>query len=225
MDNTFERNFWGQCTNTYGEETKQLVYARRMRLHFHHDGRSPYNIDMQRKSVIDIGGGPTSLLLKCTNLLRGVVVDPLEWPQWVYDRYGAAGILCFPYPGEEVTVTRFGKFDEAWIYNCLQHVTDPAKIVYNARQMAKTVRLFEWIDIPPHEGHPQMLTRNLLDQWLGRKAVVEQLNEGGCVGRAYYGVFQGVNHETLEDDTGKTQGGAHRAPTEGEGESEGQSQG
>jgi len=59
----FEADWWGSCANTYGEESKQIVYARLMNLSPQNlDGHWPvYDID--GGSVLDIGGGPSSMLL------------------------------------------------------------------------------------------------------------------------------------------------------------------
>src|ERR1035441_8915336 len=59
-----EVNWWGNCVNTFGEETKQLVYARLMGLQIWDDGNSPFNIMTGARTVLDIGGGPVSMLLK-----------------------------------------------------------------------------------------------------------------------------------------------------------------
>jgi hypothetical protein len=187
-DDSFERAFWGNCVNTYGEETKQLVYADRMQLAPYHDGRS-ICIDLGGRTVIDIGGGPTSLLLKCKNLGEGsTVIDPTDYPEWVHARYREASIYeRYGMKGEQLHLNE--NFDEAWIYNVLQHVDDPALIVANARRAAKIVRLFEWIDLPPHPGHPHMLTESMLSEALGGPGTVETMNESGCVGRAFYGVW------------------------------------
>ena len=185
----FESDFWGNCANTYGEERKQLVYAKRMGLRLHGDWRSDFNIDMAGKSVIDIGGGPASLLLKCIRLGDSFVVDPLPFPDWVYRRYQCAGIGYAKCRGEDIDSRLSSQVDEAWIYNALQHCDDPVKIISNARHVAKVVRLFEWIDIPAHLGHPQMLTEPMLKEALSGMGQTEQLNEDGCFGRAFYGVW------------------------------------
>ncbi|MHC4464472.1 MAG: hypothetical protein ACYS30_24030, partial [Planctomycetota bacterium] len=52
----WETSWWGKCINTYGEETKQLLYADRMGLQMFHDGKSPFNIDVKGANVLDIGG-------------------------------------------------------------------------------------------------------------------------------------------------------------------------
>lgn len=194
----FERKWWGTCQNTYGEESKQLVYAKHMGLEATHDGNSPYSFDVKNKRIVDIGGGPASLLLKCRNLTHGLVVDPCKYPDWVYNRYLAAGLAYERKSGEDLDPAALGPFDEAWIYNVLQHVQDPAKIIMNARRMVSVVRIFEWVDIPAHEGHPHELkTKELFDMLGGSEKspllyMVGELNgEGTCHGRYLAGAFRG----------------------------------
>lgn len=184
----FEAGWWGNCVNTFGEETKQLTYAQRMGLRrINTDGHWPV-YDLRGQSVLDLGGGPVSMLLKCVNLGRAVVVDPCAYPQWIGDRYAVAGIEYDRSPAEDFAVPE-ERIDECWIYNVLQHVQDPEKIVANAMASAKLVRIFEWIDLPPHLGHPHELKAFSLSRWLGAYGNVEHMNENGCVGRAFYGAF------------------------------------
>ena len=89
--------------------------------------------------------------------------------------------------GEDVTDLHY---DEVWIYNCMQHAIDPGAIISNAKRAAPVLRIFEWIDIPAHEGHPHELTEESLNSWIGKKGSVIQLNQSGCYGKAYYGVFE-----------------------------------
>ena len=70
-----ESEWWGNCQNTYFEEEKQLKYARKMGLDRTPNSQTPYVFDIN-KTVLDIGGGPTSILLKCVNV-QGTVIDPL----------------------------------------------------------------------------------------------------------------------------------------------------
>lgn len=190
-DLSFEAAYWGDCTNTFDEEQKHYVYARYMGL-----TRIGFSLNAGSKCVLDIGGGPVSMLLKCVH--RGqacLVADPLmmQYPAWVRARYKTAGIPTpCAYRGEDL-VAAFGnlkQFDEVWIYNCLQHVENPAKIIANAKALAPVLRIFEWINIPPHEGHPHMLTREKLDEWIGQFGQTTNLDgESGCYGEAYYGVL------------------------------------
>jgi len=191
-DQEWERQWWGDCTNTFAEETKQITYAHRMGLvNEPRDGKWPV-YDLQGKSVLDIGGGPASMLLKTVNAGRLVVADPCSYPAWIDARYLIAGIEYFQIAGE-VLNQHFpdDKFDEVWIYNVLQHTDNPAKIIENARCLGKTVRIFEWVDIPAHTGHPHELKAQTLQEWLGGPGTVEQMNENGCNSRAFYGAFSG----------------------------------
>jgi hypothetical protein len=174
----YELAFWGDCLDTLGEEQKHRVYAPLMGV----------ESDLAGRSVIDIGGGPVSLLLKCRNRGDCVVADPLigEFPGWVRERYRENLIEPWRMRGEELNASGF---DEAWIYNVLQHVDDPAMVCANARHAAEVVRVFEWIDIPAYDGHPHELTQDMLEEWLGGKGMTVTLAEDGCFGRAFYGVF------------------------------------
>ena len=51
------------------------------------------------------------------------------------------------------------------------------------------LRIFEWIDIPAYEGHPHVLTKEKLDEWIDGDGYTVHLDTDGAVGRAYYGVF------------------------------------
>jgi hypothetical protein len=181
-DYTFESNYWGDCCNTFDEDQKHYVYARYMGLK-----QVGYSFDVAGARIIDIGGGPTSILLKTINLSpRSLVVDPLEYPMWTYERYSEKGIDSLICRGEDIFEEGY---DEAWIYNCLQHTDDPELIIKNALNAAKTLRLFEWINIPPHEGHPIELTQKKLDEWIGKEGKIIMLAESGCFGRAYYNIL------------------------------------
>lgn len=175
----FERDYWGTCCNTFDEEQKHYVYARLMAL-----PRSHYSFILDPpRSVLDIGGGPASMLLKCRGLTRGKVVDPLTYPEWTVLRYAEHNVEVEVLRGEDVEEQGW---DEVWIYNCLQHTDDPRQIIQNAKRAARKLRIFEWIDIPPHEGHPWMLTEALLNEWTGGTGATVTLRESGCFGKAYF---------------------------------------
>ena len=180
-DYEFEKDYWGDCCNTFDEDQKHYVYAHLMGLH-----QSHYSFVLPNISVIDIGGGPSSMLLKTKGLTRGLVVDPIDYPQWTKDRYSLMNIDVHVDVGENVAESGY---DEVWIYNCMQHAIDPERIIANAKAAAPLLRLFEWIDIPAHDGHPHELTEASLNKWIGGTGTVTYLSESGCYGKAYYGVF------------------------------------
>jgi SAM-dependent methyltransferase len=152
------------------------------------------------KSILDIGCGPWSMLLRCYNAGRLVGVDPLQYPPSVVRRYRNYGIEFLNLPGEQIPPPEqqacFGYFDEVWIYNVLQHVVDPQKVLQNAIASAAKLRIIEWVNIPPHPGHPHMLTAEALLQWLpGCKAERVETKllsdpELLCTVEAFTGVFR-----------------------------------
>jgi len=180
----YEREFWGDCCNTFGEDIKHFTYAKYLGL----KRLADYSLSCPAPKILDIGGGPSSILLKTVGLKAGTVVDPIAYPEWTVSRYKSKNIDYIQLPGEEFLSPGY---DEAWIYNCLQHAIDPAKIISNALRSAKLLRIFEWIDIPAHEGHPHELTELVMNRWTGGRGRVVNLNERFCRGRAYYGVFRG----------------------------------
>lgn len=198
----FETTWWGDCCMTYGEESKQRVYASRMGLVERQiDGRWPV-YDLGNKSVLDFGGGPTSILLKCVNFRAGTIIDPIHWPRWVAERYRAHGVACIPVRGEDweweseweakhKDLLEGMRYDEGWMYNCLQHTEDPERVVRNLRDSAKVLRIFEWVNAEVNEGHPHSISAENLRRWLGSSTmpaygIVEAVDENGAVGEAFY---------------------------------------
>lgn len=189
-----EQSWWGDCVNTYWEEHKQLTYAHYMGLEFYPDHQSMYNLDGASKSILDIGGGPCSLLLKAKNLKSGLVIDPCKYPDWVYDRYNSHGLDTLQISGEQFELDLgYEKFDEVWMYNVLQHTEDPRKIIENGFKHLRSngvFRVFEWVNTPVNEAHPISLTKDSLDEWFNGNGSVVALAAEGCYGDAYYGVFR-----------------------------------
>jgi hypothetical protein len=182
----FEQSFWGDCCNTFDEQQKHYVYARLMGI-----PRNGYSLDVDGIRILDIGGGPCSMLLLASGDVSGSqVVDPISFPAWTRQRYWQKKIGVTLAPGEMVSPSMFKtpvtpKFHEAWIYNCLQHCEDPERIIKNALQCAPVLRMFEWIDIPAHEGHPHELSEEKLNRWTGGAGAVLELAESGCYGKGY----------------------------------------
>lgn len=183
----FERDWHGDCLLTFGEEAKQITYAYRMGLvNEPAYGKWPV-YDLAGKSVVDLGGGPVSLLLKCVNRGDCVVVDPCPYPEWISARYEAAEIRQVQVNAEDWRDAAFR--DEAWCYNVLQHTVDPEAVIATARVQAKTLRIFEWIETETNVGHPHSLHAEELDRWISGTGQIGFVNENGAVGLAYWGVF------------------------------------
>lgn len=192
-----EAHFWGNCLNlnTWHEFVKQEMYGREMQLITDYGANGEY--DMQGTSVLDIGGGPVSMTLRCFNASRLIVADPMKWPDAVFRRYRNYGIEYVRCAGENLAEARIELVDEVWICNVLQHVTDPKVVLAEARHCLKLggcLRIFEWLNIPVDECHPNVLTPKLLSDGLaGLKMMylnIPRLNEYWTPdAEAYVGIF------------------------------------
>ena len=183
----YQTQFWGDCINTYKEEEKHFVYGKLMGLQQSGDRFIIPNI-----RILDIGGGPVSLLLKCEGLSKGRVLDPIDFPDWTKDRYKSRGIDVTVGTGEDHV---FEGYDEVWIYNTLGFVDDPKKLVENAFKSANTVRVFEWITLDKDKVRNQFSEDELNELFAiteSDNGRVVDLKQKGCFGTVYYGVFKGL---------------------------------
>ncbi len=180
----FEKAWWFDCCNTLGEDLKQLEYLKHMGLETYWNGGRLF-IKSNGKSITDIGAGPSSMLLRLDFDGTRVTIDPLHYPQWVYDRYKMAGINAKIQKGEDVENI---ETDEVWIYNCLQHVEDWRKILETVKKSKKVLRIFEWVQVETNIGHIHKLRDWQLDEVLGQKGKTELLDKNGCKGLCYFNV-------------------------------------
>jgi len=159
----WEAGWWGKEHGPHWDEEikKQKTYARLMEL--------PADLDMSGKAILDVGCGPASMLLRA-KFDEAVGVDPLPMSKKVKQQYKDAGIRLFNSKAEDMFDGRMKGmrgivFDEVWIYNCLQHVDNPQKILSKIKlatvKPGACVRLFEWIDLGVCPGHPHNLTEKM----------------------------------------------------------------
>lgn len=190
----WEKEWHGDCANSYNEETKQYDYASKMGLNPYYV--SQYGIcgwDFGDKTVLDVGGGAYSILLK-SKAKRRVVIDPCNYPNWIKIRYDECGIEYIKELAEhigEIKKVMNDVFDIVLCYNVLQHVEDPEKIIKSMMQCSKTIHFFDWLEIGVGQGHIHNLHRIDLDRWLGGRGKVEPATRGF----SYAGVFKGEHYE------------------------------
>lgn len=187
-----EAAYWRDCYSAvaFGEVQKQEMYAREMQI-IKDYGDEHGDFDLRGNSILDLGCGPWSMLLRGHNTDRLVGVDPLEWPPSVLRRYKNYGIEFVRQPAEEFEMA--ATFDEVWIYNVLQHVQDPGKVIEVARKLAPVVRIFEWLYIPADDCHPHVLTPDAILNWFAGCKInyvgIPRLKEYWCEATAFTGIF------------------------------------
>ena len=131
-------------------------------------------VGFENKTVLEVGGGPHGLTLYCKDLKKGYNVEPLsfadpEREKKVIKQYADNNVAVIRQPAELVDLEYLGlkeKLDEAWTCGVLQHVLDPHVILRNMANVAKTVRIVDWANTPPHKGHPWKLTEKMITDTL-----------------------------------------------------------
>lgn len=175
------------CANSYNEETKQYNYCAKMGLNeFQTNWFGAKGWDFGERTVLDVGAGPYSILLK-SKAKRMVALDPCEYPNWTQVRYAECGVEVIKQDAESMEFSE--PFDIIICYNVLQHVKNPEEICKRMRKYGKIIYFFDWIGVGNTPGHPNILEEKKLNEWLG--------GVGKAEGTAYYGVFKGEKYETV----------------------------
>ena len=191
-----EADYWGDQyignENIKQELHFQKTYALYMGL-----GKVQFDNFLEDKDIIDIGGGPVSMLLKRKKNSTGksVVIDPLPLNLPTIERYLENKIFYWPAQAETVLPLLGNQaYDEAWIYNCLAHVVDPVKVLKEAKRICKRLRIFEVLHTGTDYMHPWTFTREFFDNILGEGGSTMILSEeGGVRGEAFFGQFNFTN--------------------------------
>lgn len=179
-----ELEWWNRTfVNPFFEERKQILFAEKMGI----PPNDIFQIDLEGRSVLDVGGGPVSLLLKCINGGRRTVVDPLDFPDWIKQRYVAAGIEFKQQAAEDMEEEGY---DEVWLYNVLQHVKDPERVLEKAMKSAKILRIFEWIETGIDDMHLHSIHPSMIEKVTGQKGHNETIiNVDGLLAKAFWGIM------------------------------------
>jgi hypothetical protein len=196
---------WGFSTGEYqnhefGNLHGQIVtYAKYMQLFedyaiedaedLKHNYDTPI-FDLKGESVVDLCGGPSSLLLRCKNFSKAIVVDPGDFPDYIANRYKAKGIDWVKMPAEEFVYDK--TYDNIFLYNALPHVFDAKLIVENAKKFSRKIRVCESIHAGTDDQHFYDLSQEFLEYLFEQKGIVKDMFEPAPSPRGlhFFGVFK-----------------------------------
>lgn len=151
--------------------------------------------DLKGKSIIEVGPADVPALYYCGDKgAHSIIIEPM--PSSVLEELSSEKcISTVIQPAEYVKYldSPNWKIDEVWIFNVLQHVMDPDKVVANCKKWAKTIRFFEPIDMGTTEAHPHSFTLDDFKGWFGDSAKLYDYNNdavGFHQNRCAYGVWE-----------------------------------
>jgi len=141
-------------------------------------------------SILEIGAGPQGLLTRYGAGTRKVAVEPLALTFADVDGYARAGATLCQMPIERWhTLNAAEHFQEVWMTNVLQHVIDPALVLWIATAHAlERIRIFEWVDEPISVVHLHSLRAAEIDEGLRPFRAVHR-TEGVAETRTYRQAF------------------------------------
>ena len=124
--------------------------------------------DAQPASVLEIGAGPQGLVTRYGGGARKVAVEPMPLAFADVDGYARAGATLCQMPIERWHALNEGEhFQEVWMTNVLQHVINPALVLWIATAHAlERIRIFEWVDEPISTVHLHSLRATEIDEGL-----------------------------------------------------------
>lgn len=145
--------------------------------------------------VLDVGGGPVSILLRSNKgysefhdgFDEGVVIDPVKITDHQRMRYEYFDIKFIQDKAENITNYYKEKyFDECFIYNCLQHVEDPIKILDGVTQVSKKIRIAEPIYVPTDKCHLHTFTEHYFANYFDKDGWEIEMQNIVNIGSPHY---------------------------------------
>jgi hypothetical protein len=138
-------------------EQKQAIehYRKSYSQYFAHLG---IDTDLSGRCIAEIGPADVPGLFYCVGTEKSFVVEPMP-----SDILPTLGVKVRKAKAENVD---YSKVDEVWLFNVLQHVQDPQKIVQKVKK-AKRVRWFEPVDQGTDACHLHNLTHDMFIEWFG----------------------------------------------------------
>ena len=146
--------------------------------------------DQQHKHIIEVGCAEIPALYFCRNYKYSVIIEPL--PTLILEELTRdMNVSLIKRPAEN---TGLFNYDEVWLFNVLQHVIDPDKLIDKMKNAAKRIRFFEPVNTEIDDYHPHAFTYDDFTRWFGEFDIYEENKEAinfhthECV----YGIYDHV---------------------------------
>lgn len=126
------------------------------------------NQDLQGKRILDVGGGPNSILLRVINNGASVIVDPTKYTENISGLssiFNSKNILFVCSTLEDLPI-QYANYDEVWCYNTIMHTENSTEFIESLKQRVKPGGIFRIMEplTSRNDGHhPTTVTNNTFD--------------------------------------------------------------
>jgi hypothetical protein len=145
------------------------------------------NLDLNNKTILEIGPARVSALLYCNNYGPSFIVEPTKYDdtEHLYINKDITFIRDLYEDCESPIV------DEIWLFNVLQHIQNPDLFIDKCKKSAKIIKFFEPINTPIETHHPHSFTFDDYVNYFGDSVKLyegstETFHTADCV----YGVYE-----------------------------------
>ena len=152
----------------------------------------PEDLNLNGKSIMEIGPAKISAISICQNYKQSYVIEPIIYDTGDY--YTDKSNINFI--REPAETCFFPNVDEVWLFNILQHVINPVKIINNCKKYSKIIRFFEPIDWEINDAHPHKFDINFYKTHFGLNNThlyvgnsISNFHSSNCA----YGVYKNVD--------------------------------
>jgi len=133
--------------------------------------------NFRNKILVDIGSGPTGILTRL-QAKEKIAVDPL-----LIDSTDPS-IKRIKARGEEIPLN-YQVADCVFLYNVLQHVISPEKVLDEGLRILKsggTFYILEQLNLPVDPAHPHSLKLEMFDNWISKNnfKIIKKTIENDC---------------------------------------------
>lgn len=174
-----EKNFWTRWIQTHSSDD---IWLNKVLKYFH----LKQNQDFGKKILVDIGSGPIGILTKL-KAEKKIAIDPLSIESFseTVERIKALGEKI-PLSNESI--------DCIFIYNVLQHVIFPEKVLEEGTRILKQEGIFyilEQLNLPTDELHLHSLKLEMFEKWILKNnlKIIEKKQEKDCSFRGQHSEY------------------------------------
>lgn len=167
-----EKNCWESLWNGFRDDSRQSnIFSERMKGAFlirhleQHLVGCAVEERAQGRILLDVACGPVSYASQIKGAKRLEGVDPLIYPDWVYEQYARRDFLVHKCRLEDLDQPN--AYDLVLCYNALQHFADldaATRAIFKLLRSGGQCLIVDYLEVPTDAAHLLLLTKDSMHQ-------------------------------------------------------------